>query len=74
MKQLLLTLRTYFSNIARKLKNKSTETHKGLTISVILDSYKDYQSISRISAQMNELVPSNVWRNTKLLTASEFYG
>lgn len=74
MKQLLLTLRTYFSNIARKLKNKSTETHKGLTISVILDSYKDYQSISGISAQMNELVPSHAWRNTKLLTASEFYG
>ena len=74
MKQLLPTLRTYFSNIARKFKNKSTETHKVLTISVILDSYKDYQSISRISAQMNELVPSHVWRNTKLLTATEFYG
>ena len=49
------TMNKYFVNITKKLKLKQTETEiNELSLSEILDSYKDHQSIVKTRSQMND--------------------
>ena len=49
------TMNKYFVNIAKKLKLKPTETEiNELSLSEILDKYKDHQSIVKIRSRMND--------------------
>ena len=48
------TMNKYFVNITKKLKLKQSETEiNELSLSEILDKYKDHQSIVKIRSQMN---------------------
>ena len=48
------TMNKYFVNITKKLKLKQSETEiNELSLSEILDKYKDHQSIVKIRSKMN---------------------